>query len=81
LSQNRNKKSQIAKKHFIVIVAFDNAVQTLIDVISITNKRLRDEEIQVSNNDDENAIVIISRKFIKLSVIASDSLICRFDLH
>jgi hypothetical protein len=51
------------------------------NVISITNKRLRDEEIQISNNDDENAIVIVSRKFIKLNVIAFDSLMNRVDLH
>ncbi len=48
---------------------------------SITNKRSRNEEVQVSSNDDENAIVIVLRKFIKLSVIAFDSLMNRVDLH
>ncbi len=49
--------------------------------LTITNKRSRNEEIQVSNNNDENAIVIVSRKFIRLNVIAFDLLMSRVDLH
>ncbi len=48
---------------------------------SITNKRSRNEEVQVSNNDDENVMITVSRKFIKLSVIAFNSLMSRADLH